>query len=609
MSYWRDIWKVIESDNTSTRRDADGRRVILDSKSFRGMSPRRHQRVIDMMANQQKIEMQRSAGGAVRSLGDIRTESARVRDSILSPAKSGALLSRVQDTIGNYSSMTNVSGQDTNLSTFMQPNVWIDPGEAASVYSQGGIASFIIRKKSKAIEQNGTVIHNPRLTREQLDAVNESATCKTGFVHALSDGARDGLAFGGALAFPFFKKDSPLTLGMTVEQLVRYGVIEKNCLDRYVVLDRWNTVVVPNWNPTARDFLEPLFYFIPYLGSDVCGQRCARIVPLPQAGYWGAVMTMGWGTSDITSWYQALCNYEQVITSIPNMIRQMSLLVRTFNTDVANALNGAVTLDHINEAATLAVREASSLNPINMDVIGDLKAIQRDFNEVPALTRLVRQDLAARANLPEEKFWSSERGAFSSGDLTEGLNEGEWDGVKHVNSEVAKRAKKLAMIEIINTLGKDRDIMAALPYTTVEVGSPVIEDAEKRATIIKDLSESAFSLVASGAPVDVAVELVMRYGDKRLVPTAEVMDALRKRQKEADDRARESGAVDLELKKEQLKTAKETRQNPEPAGGASSVKSGSEKKGYSPLEQKMHERTRGLGARREGIGKAEGKKL
>lgn len=606
MSYWKDVWRIIESDKTSTRRDAQGGRVIADGTHFKGMSLRRQQRVIDTMADAQKLAMMDANGGSIVTLEDIRNNAARINEPLLSIGRDGKVTSsRVRDTIGNYPSNVNVPGQDPNLTNFMTPNVWIDAAEAAGIFSQGGIPAFIIRKKSKPIVTNGITIKNPKLSREKMDTVNESATCKTGFANAASDATRDGLTFGGSLLFPFFKHDSPVTLGMSVEQLMRFGIIEKGCIDRYVVLDKWNTVHIPNWNPTAKDFLDPQYFFIPYLGADVSGQRCARIVPLPQAGYWGSVMTMGWGTSDIPGWYGAVCNYEQVAASIPNMIRQMSIIVRTFNVDLTNALNGASTLRDLDIAATEAIREASSNNLISMDVIGELKAIQRDFNEVPALTRLVRQDLAAKANIPEEKFWSSERGAFASGDLTEGLNEGEWGGVKYVHSEVERRLKKAAMIEIINALGKDRDVIAALPYTTIEIGEPRIERAETRAKVFKDLSEGAFNWVASGAPIDIAIELATQYGDKHLVPTAEIMNALKERQAEVDKRAAEEHEVQIKMQEQQVKNAEAGVTAPAAPG----AKAPGKKPGYTPLEQKMSEKTRGANARHESLGKAKGKML
>ena len=609
MSYWRDIWRIIESDGTSTKRDSAGNRVISNATSFRGMSMRRQQRVIDTMANEMQQQMMNANDGHIVTLSDIRKQAASLNEPLLSLGKNGeGSIARIRDTIGNYPSNANMQGQDPNLANFMTPNIWIDAAEAAGIFGQGGIPAFIINKKSKPIVTNGVTIKNSKLSREQMGTVNECAACKTGFAKAASDGARDGLTYGGALMFPFFKHDNPITMGMSVSQLMKMGIIEKGCISRYTVLDKWNTVHIPNWNPTAADFLEPLFYYIPYLGADVAGQRCARIVPLPQPGYWGMIMTMGWGASDIPGWYQAVCNYEQVASSIPSMIRQMSIIVRTFNVDLANALNGATTLKDLDRDATIAMREASSNNIISMDVIGELKAIQRDFNEVPALTRLVRQDVAARANIPEEKFWSSERGAFASGDLTEGLNEGEWGGVKYVHSEVEQKLKKVAMIEIINALGKDRDIIAALPYTTVEIGEPRIERAETRAKVFKDLSEGAFNMVASGAPIDIAVALSTQYGDKHLIPSAEIMQALKDRQAEVDRKNDEEHEASMKMQAQQLKNAEAGIAAPGGATG-SAKPAGKKSEGYTPLEQKMSERTRGANARHESLGKAEGKKL
>jgi hypothetical protein len=212
-----------------------------------------------------------------------------------------------------------------------------------------------------------------------------------------------------------------------------------------------------------------------------------------------------------------------------------------------------------------------------------------------------------KANIPEEKFWSSEKAAFSSGDMSDSLNEGEWGGVKYVHDEVESRSKNLAMIEIINALGKDREILAALPYTTVEIGEPKIESASKRAEIYGLISEGTFKQTAAGVPVDVALEIAAQYGDKHLLPSAEIMGKLAKRQKETDDRAIESHEMEMKLQEQQLENAKAGLTTP--GGGSSSASPPGKKEGYTPLEQKQHEKTRGLTARREGVGKLQGKKI
>jgi hypothetical protein len=339
------------------------------------------------------------------------------------------LTQTVRDAIMNMPTSTGVMGQDPSTANAVSPNVWISPGEAAAIYSQKGIPEMIIRKKSQSVLLNGVKIKNPRLSASQIDSVQEDMV-RNGLANKIADCLRDSLVYGGALLFPMFKKDTPISMNLPVEGLMRYGIVGKGCIDWMVSLDRWNTVHIPNWNPTARDFLYPRQYYVPFLGCDVSGQRCARIVTAPQAGYWGVLMTLGWGISDIPGWIQSIYNYSNVMQALPNMIAQMSILARTINVDGIAAMEGGLLLEELIKQNTVRVREMSVNNPITMDVIGTIQAIQRDFKEVPNLVRLIRQDAAAKAGIPEELFWSSERGAFSSGDSTEGALEKQWESVK-----------------------------------------------------------------------------------------------------------------------------------------------------------------------------------
>jgi hypothetical protein len=148
-------------------------------------------------------------------------------------------------------------------------------------------------------------------------------------------------------------------------------------------------------------------------------------------------MTLGWGISDVPGWIESVYNYYNVMAAIPTMIAQLSVVVRSMNVDGILATEGSNILDDIDLENTVKVRESSVHNPIDLDVIGELKAIQRDFKEVPNLVRLIRQDVGGRATIPEELLWSSERGAFSSGDPTEGAQEKQWESIKYLQRDVA----------------------------------------------------------------------------------------------------------------------------------------------------------------------------
>jgi hypothetical protein len=615
MKWYNDIWKIIKSSKPSVCRAKDGGIEYRDGFHFSGMSLDKHKEIVDIMTEHQRQSIEEITGKKPITADQIQDSVAQAAAPLSSfrlrnanPGDVSKMVERVVDSMLGGSDPIATPGANLNrtpqFDSMVTPNLWIDPAAAATIYAGGGLPAYIINKKAKSVRYNDVRIVNTMLDASDMERVNENAE-RHGLPRAMADGERDGLTYGGAIAFPMFKRETPASMVMGIDQLMALDIVGKDCIDRYVVLDRNNAIHIPQWNPTAADFLNPKYYFIPYLGGDVSGMRCARVVPIPQAGYWGALMTMGWGVSDIQGWFKDACQYELVAGAVPSLFQQISILVRTFNVDLANALNGSVTLQNVLENDTLAIHEASNENPINMDVIGDVKAIQRDFTAVAELLRTVRQNVAMKANIPEEQFWSSDRGAFSSGDQTDGMNERQWEGVRFVHDETADRCKKLGMLEIISTLGKDRDIRKALPYTRIVMLPPKIENAEKRSTIVSQLAAACFDLVASGVPADSALSIVLPYGDPHLDPTDAVLKKINEYQKKEDAKKDKEHELDMKLKQKEIDAPDEA---PAASGGKTSSAS-SEKKGYSPLEQRKHETTRGSGSRREGLQRARGKKL
>jgi hypothetical protein len=613
MAYWNDVWKIINDEHTSVYRDNEtGKTMVRDSRKFNELSERKQSRVNDIICNEQKKRTLRYTG-TLDSLENVKGRSAKLIPLVINNYKTDKPLTQtVQDAIMNMPTMTGVAGQDPSTINAVLPNVWISPEEAAAIYSQKGIPEMIIRKKSQSVLLNGVKIKNPRLSAGQVDAVQEDMV-KNGLANKIADCLRDSLVYGGALLFPMFKKDTPISMSLPIETLMRYGIVGKGCIDWMVSLDRWNTVHIPNWNPTAKDFLYPQQYYIPFLGCDVSGQRCARIVTAPQAGYWGVLMTLGWGISDIPGWIQSIYNYSNVMQAIPNMIAQMSILARTINVDGIAAMEGGLMLEELIKQNTIRVRELSINNPITMDVIGTIQAIQRDFKEVPNLVRLIRQDAAAKAGIPEELFWSSERGAFASGDSTEGALEKQWESVKYIHRDAAFQLKNVAMLEVINALGIGREVLSALPYTTIEFDNPIVANAEVRAKIAESLGKCAFDLVAAGIPADAAMQIVSSYGDDEFSVRSDLIDDLRKRQEQIDSREKEKHDKEMDLLEAQIELTNEQADHVgDPlagsGGGTAAGKKAGSSAGYSRLEQHKKERTRGTASRREGLQKANAKK-
>jgi hypothetical protein len=588
-------------------RDKAGRTRTLDSARFKPLAEKTHARVNDMAANELLKRFKQNAAATkaqTLTLGDVAKKSANLVPMVINNWKTDQpLTAAVRDSIMNRSFMTGVPGQDPATNNAMTANIWLSPREAQSVFSQKGLPEIVIKKKSQSILLNGVAIKNPRLTASQLDAVQENSL-RLGLPNKLADATRDSLVYGGALLFPMFKNDSPLSMNMPVAQLAKWGVVKKRCIDRFVALDRWNTVHIPNWNPTSEDFLEPKRYYVPFLGCDVSGSRCSRVVTAPQPGYWGTLMTMGWGLSDIPGWIESVYSYYAVMAAIPTMISQMSILARTFNVDNILVMEGVNALDDIDRANTIRVREASVNNPISLDVLGSIQAIQRDFKEVPNLVRLIRQHFAAQTGIPEELFFSSERGAFSTGDTTEGALEKQWESIKYMHRDVAAQMKSIAMLTIIDTLGLDREVLKALPYTYMEFDNPALANINDKAKVADFLTGSYFNLVSGQMPMEQAVGIIAGIGGTDFPVSAKLMEELQKRQEKIDERDEEEHRLNMELLEAQIEQAKSSAATGAFGGIAGSAGG---KKGYTPLEQRRHEKTRGTGARMEGMQKAAAK--
>jgi hypothetical protein len=605
---------MINGADTSTCFDGGAVRVRSNDR-FKALPASKQNLINARIENEQKMRTLQYVK-TMDSLDDVKKRSAELIPCIVNNYRSDKpLTAAVMDSIANLPTMAGVRGQDPATMNYAVPNLYISPQEAAAIYSQKGLPETIINKKGKSPLLNGVKIRNPKLTPEQHDVIRDDMV-KIGLANSGVDGIVQSLIYGGALLFPMFKRDTPLSMGLPIEALLKYDIVGKGCISHIVALDRWNCVHIPNWNPAAQDFLYPRQYYVPFLGSHVSGERCSRLVTGRQYGYWAVLMTLGWGISDIPGWIESVYNYYNVMSAIPTMIAQMSVVVRSMNVDGILATEGSNILEDIDLANTVRVRESSVNNPIDLDVIGDLKAIQRDFQEVPNLVRLIRQDVGGRANIPEELLWSSERGAFSSGDTTEGAQEKQWESIKYLHRDAAFQLRPLAMLEVINALGKGRDVLSALPYTTIEFDNPIVANAEVRSKILANTGKAVLDISAA-LPLDAAVRAVSENSDDEFKIPADVMASLEKRQAELDRREKEKHEKEMALLDAQSALMNEQAEHvgDAPAGGGSAggkgkiLTSSSGGEGYSRLDQKKHEKTRGTAARRESLQRRGGKKL
>ena len=644
---YKELRKVMNGSGMSVKHYQNGKTAVTDSKNFKGMPLSVLEEAQAIVEDSVKADTKALAEKCNIKLDSLKSVSERAEQNI------GVVMDCIQskkpvnikemhqtairDSIlnGRWNVNTTADPQRANLAL---PNIYLSPWEANSLYSQKGIFETIINKKSKSILLNGIQLENSHLSQKQLDTVKEKMeVCN--FKNILAESTLNSLVYGGALVFPLFKKDNPITTGLNLNSLLKLGVLGKDCIDYFVQLDRWNTFIIPPYNPTQKDFLRPDVYTVPFLGSDVYHGRCARVVTAKQAGYWGQIINQGWGISDLCGYLQSGMNYKVAVQSLPLMIQQMSILARTVNVDGVLATEGGNALDALVEEDTIRTREATVDNPITMDVLGNITAINRNFGQVPELIRLLRQDLASDAVLPEPLLFSSEKGNFSSGDDTQGNLFKQNESVQMIHKDLEPQFKQLAKIMVIDALGTDKEIIEALPYTQLHFDQPVIANALERAQIGKFHSETVFNLVSARIPIDIAVERADANVSADMATSADVLDKLRKIQAEGDAQDKKRIELELEQKKAEIEQIKQNTENAEEQltvqkAGVKSMKSSSsgngndkstkgkspaeerrekalsdkEEKGYSRIEQKMHEKTRvGSTKRSEKLAKAKNK--
>ena len=652
---FKELRKIINGSNMSVKHYQNGKVAITDSHNFKGMKLsdlEAAQKLVADAAEADTKELAKKCGIKEIETLDSITKRANQNIGVImdclqskTPMTAEEIRKKAQSPRGIRDSIINGrwnvnNGIDPSRSNLSLPNVYISPWEANSLYSQKGIFETVINKKSKSILLNGCNLENTHLTQKQIDLVKERMEVHD-FKNILAENTLTSLVYGGSLCFPLFKKDTPVTTTLSLASLLRLGVLKKDCIDYFVNLDRWNTFIIPPYNPTQKDFLRPEVYTIPFLGSDVHHSRCARVVTAKQAGYWGQILNQGWGISDLCGYLQSGMNYKVAVQSLPLMIQQMSILARTVNVDGVLATEGANALDNLVEQDTIRTREASPDNPITMDVLGDIKSINRNFGQVPELIRLLRQDFASDAVLPEPLLFSSEKGNFSSGDDTQGNLFKQNESVQMIHKELEPQFKQLAKIMIIDALGTDDEIIKALPYTQIHFDQPVIANALERAQIGKHHSETVFNYVSARLPIDIAVEMADKNVSSDMRTTADILEKLRNIQTKGDENDDKRVQLELEQKEadieqtnaqtkateesvkvqkaevssggghhEETEAEKETRGKSQAEEQREKAESGKQQKTYSRLEQKQHEKTRvGSTKRSEKLAKSQNKSV
>ena len=414
-----------------------------------------------------------------------------------------------KDSFYNPMSKIGTGADPTTYSAATIP-VAIGPFEATSIYSSGGIAEIIINKKAKGVTLNGYrfVSENKEVwSEEKLELLRERLN-ETGFIDKLSDTMRDGFLYGGAVLYPVFKRDTGESFAYDASTLLRHGLLHEGCIDRWVEIDRWNTVLVPEFNVTAADYMSAKSYYVPLSGIEVCTDRSAIIKP-KRLPYWGAIRQMGWGVSDLEGYMRSILGYEMSIASIPLMAQQMSLLLYEMPLDTLFAQLGVDAVKKLMKENTEQMKEWSMANPKVLNAFGKVYTVNRQYTGYPDLMLTMRQDIAAQSGIPESVLFHTQPKGFSNN--TEEVLLKESQTVKLAQQAILPSLEYIVPYAVLHAFGPDSQESRFIRDVHFSFDTPVVATDSERAETSARFSAAVNSLRQAGVPITAALNITQQF--------------------------------------------------------------------------------------------------
>ena len=414
-----------------------------------------------------------------------------------------------KDSFYNPMSKIGTGADPTTYSAATIP-VAIGPFEATSIYSSGGIAEIIINKKAKGVTLNGYrfVSENKEVwAEEKLELLRERLN-ETGFIDKLSDTMRDGFLYGGAVLYPVFRRDTGESFAYDASTLLRNGLLHEGCIDRWVEIDRWNTVLVPEFNVTAADYMSAKSYYVPLSGIEVCTDRSAIIKP-KRLPYWGAIRQMGWGVSDLEGYMRSILGYEMSIASIPLMAQQMSLLLYEMPLDTLFAQLGVDAVKKLMKENTEQMKEWSMANPKVLNAFGKVYTVNRQYTGYPDLMLTMRQDIAAQSGIPESVLFHTQPKGFSNN--TEEVLLKESQTVKLAQQAILPSLEYIVPYAVLHAFGPDSQESRFIRDVHFSFDTPVVATDSERAETSARFSAAVNSLRQAGVPITAALNITQQF--------------------------------------------------------------------------------------------------
>jgi len=384
--------------------------------------------------------------------------------------------------------------------------VMLGPYEGSAVYSNGGLPATIIDKKSRAMVLKGATFRSLNKDFWKTDKLDklEDAAAATGFNDKVGDASADSLIYGGAILYPVFKKDTPSSYLRPLESMR----LEKGCIDRWVEVDRWNTVIVPSYIVTAADYLKPKSLYIPQSALDISTSRIALVKP-KQVPYWVSLYNIGWCPSDMTGWLRSYYGYEITCQSIPVMAQQMSLLLYRMPLDALNATIGKDKVKQLMQINEEKMAEWNTLSPKAVNMVGEVEVVDRTYSGFDQFIGAMKSNLASQTELPEPVLWHTPNKGFSDNTTESLLKQSE---TLQLRQKFLERSMKPCTYALIaHVFGTDSEEWTHRDELMMTFNKPVISTEKDLAEVGARFAASVSSFVQAGVSPDVAIQLSAQF--------------------------------------------------------------------------------------------------
>lgn len=390
------------------------------------------------------------------------------------------------------------------------------PMEVSNIYADGGLPADIVNKKSRAMVLEGATFTPTDHKFWDGDKVQmlEDAAVETGFNDVAADNIAESFLYGGSIMYPIFKTDRPSSFIKPLDTLP----LTKECIDRWVHVDRWNVVTVPSFIVTTEDYINPKTMFIPQTSLEVSTSRICITRPksLP---YWALLYNLGWCPSDLQGWMRAYYSYEITQLSIPVMAQQMSLLLYKMPLDGLNATIGPDNVEKLMAINEKRMAEWNALSPKAVNMVGEVEVVDRTYSGFDQFIGAIKSELAVQCGLPEPSLFHTPNKGFSDNTTESLLKSSE---TLKLSQRVIEKAMNPARDALVaHVFGMDSKEWEKRHQIRLRFDKPVISTEKDLADVGARFAASVNSFVQAGIAPDTAIEL-----SKPFFPSIKITDEM-----------------------------------------------------------------------------------